>query len=593
MHLPRLCASLAAVVALGMLGWHAYRPLPTSPSATRSVTLWTAGATAPTAAPGGVHLALSDAAIAPPTAERVPDLAAVRRRFPALAHLTLAGDGLAPVDAAAAEGLTVRWQPPPAHAPVGPHPVALTAPSRLTLGQRFSLQGRLAGLPTNAVTRVTLEGPDGAKSAVELRPDPAGTAAFALASATAATATGAFEWTLRTLPEGETAVLGAEVRPPQRPRLLLLAAAPGQEMGRLQRWLAEIGAPFTARTRLSSERDRFTAAGGAPAEFSALDAALLDKFDLVLADEAALRALGADERVALTAAITRAELGLLVHGAPTPDGSRDDLAAWSLRADARPDDADQARVARLRLSDGTEFAEPVGVLPWEILPAADQLRLARDAQDRTFVAARRHGLGLLARTLVGETWRWPLGGHADLYAAYWSAQLSALARPVAAATGQWHLADDSARFVVGERFTLSWATPPEAPLPEVEVRNAAAAPVRLSLARDPTEPARATAFFWPTHPGWHTVRALGTEATVAFYVQDRTALPGLRRQARHDATARLVTSDPNASSEDSATAAFSRRGPPVSAVAWFALFLASTGYLWREQRSEDQTQPKK
>ncbi len=593
MHLPRLCAGLAAVVALGMLGWHAYRPLPNPPAATQRVTLWTAGATAPAAAPGGVHLALADAVVAPPTAERVPDLAAVRRRFPALTHLTLEGDGLAPADAAAAAGLTVRWQPPPARAPASPHLVALTAPTRLTLGQRFSLQGHVADLPATVATRVTLEGPDGAKATVELRPAPDGTAAFALASATTATATGAFEWTLRMAPEGETVVLGAEVRPPQRPRLLLLAAAPGQEMGRLQRWLAEIGTPFTARTRLSAERDRFTAAGGAPAEFSALDAALLEKFDLVLADEAALRAVGAEERVALTAAITRAGLGLLVHGAPTQDGNRDDLAAWSLRADPRPDDADQARVARLRLSDGTEFPEPVGVLPWEILPAADQLRLARDAQDRTFVAARRHGLGWIARTLVGETWRWPLGGHADLYAAYWSAQLSALARPAAPATGNWQLADDSARFAVGERLTLSWATPPEAPLPEVEVRSAAAAPVRLSLARDPTEPARATAFFWPTHPGWHTVRALGTDATVALYVQDRTALPGLRRQARHDATARLVTAGPNASSEDSATAAFSRRGPPGSAVAWFALFVASAGYLWREQRSEDQTQPKK
>ncbi len=571
-------AGFGAVSALVMLGWHALRPLPDAPSPESSATLWTAGATLPATPMAGRHLALADADTAPDSAERVPDLATVRRRYPSLVRLAIAGDGLAPADATHAAGLELQWQRPPLP-PRRPHLIALHAPNSLPFGQRFAVTGRLAGLSADSATRLTLEGPDGAKQSIEVRPADDGTAAFALSSATPAAATGPFTWTLRVTPDGETLTLGATVAAPERPRVLVLSSAPGNEIGRLQRWLAELGADFAARTRLSTERERFAAAGNAPADFAAVDASLLEKFDLVVTDEGALRTLPMTERNALDHAVRHTGLGLLVHGAPASGASRDALAPWDLRTDPRPDDAEQARVARLRLSDGREFPEPVGVLPFELIPTDDMLRLARDSQGRVLAAARRVGRGVLARTVVSETWRWPLGGHLESYAGYWSALFSALARPGLPAGGRWQVAVESPVPTVGERVTVAWHAPAGTPLPSAGIRsaaNTAAAAVPLNLARDPSEPTRAIAAFWPTQPGWQTVTAGPGGGTFAFYVHTADELPGVRRQIKHDATARLLGTGPTPPAVANRTGS----APHPQAVAWFSLLVLSTGYLW-------------
>jgi hypothetical protein len=576
-RLIRILASSTAVVALATLGWRAYHGFDDAVSSATELTLWTAGATTrPTA--GGTHAALPGASTAPPDAVRVVDAAHLRRTFPALQRVRIEGDGLEAGDARALRGLAVMERRSPAAAPSAPQLIDVSAPRSLKVGERLPVQGRLRLPSGGGPVTVSLEGPDGVKQALDLRAAGDGQAVFALTSATPAIAPGAFEWRLRVGPQGEPLVLGVWVTRPERPRVLILQASPTVEAGRLQRWLAESGGPVTLRTRVSAEHMRFTTANGAPSDFARLDAATLGQLDVVVAGEPALMELGADERDALDTAMTAQGLGLLVIGAGGAGPVDTRFSPWSVKSDPRNDGGDAMRLARLRLPDGRELAEPIPVPPLELASPPPGRWLVRDPQDRTYGAAVSRGRGWVARTLVMDTWRWLQGGHPELYASYWSTLLSAVARPAAPAGG-WSFESGSRPVFPAEPIRLAWIGARDSPLPAADVKppgESTGAPVPLTLARDLRDPARAEAVYYPALPGWHEVATRPNGPTLAFYVHSSTEL-------RRDATALLAGTGAGGTitPPNSESAGFP---PLLVSAAWFALFVASASALWWEQR---------
>ncbi len=586
-RLIRILATATAVVALAMLGWRAYQGFDDADSSATELTLWTAGATT-AATSGGTHAALPGATTAPPDAVRVVDAAHLRRTFPALQRIQVKDDGLAAGDARALRGLAITWQRPTSPAPAGPELIDVAAPRRLTVGERLTVQGRLRLPPAAGAFTISLEGPDGVKQAIDLRAAADGHALFALTSATPAIAPGAFEWRLRVAPQGEPLVLGVWVTRPDRPRVLILQASPTVEAGRLQRWLAETGGAVSLRTRVSAEHMRFTTANGAPSDFARLDAATLRQLDIVVAGEPALVELGADERDALETAIAEHGLGLLVLGGEATSQPDPRFSPWVVRSETPAAAGDGARLARLRLSDGREFAEPIPVPPLELASPPPGRWLVRDPQDRTYGATVARGRGWIARTLVTDTWRWLQGGHPEMYASYWSGLLSAISRP-AATTGRWSFEAGSRPVFPGEPVRLAWIGAPEAPLPVAEVNPPAgspATPVPLSLARDRRDPARAEAIYFPASPGWHEVAVRPVGPTFAFHVHSPTALPGVRTERRRNATALLAGAGAGGPINPTPAGSGGSAGVPplVVSAAWFALFVASASALWWEQR---------
>ncbi|MBI4506734.1 MAG: hypothetical protein HY691_14465, partial [Chloroflexi bacterium] len=360
-------ALATAIVSQAVLGWLAFRPAKVTGYPDTEVTLWTAGAT-PAVPALTTHVALPDASSAPEAARRVPDTAFLRREFRSLRRVTIAGEGVVDTDAENLRGLAVTWQRPE-RAAASPVFVALSAPRTLALGQPFTVQGRMRGLTAGVTSTLSLEAPNGAMRSVALEPVRDADLAFSIAS-DVATAAGAFEWKLRLGAGGAPLILGAEVTAPELPRVLLLAASPNVEAARLQRWLAESGARVTGRTRVSADQVRFTAANDSPAGFQALDATLLDSFDIVVARESALLELSANERAALEDAVRDRSLGLLLVGETAAPGPGPFFAPWTFAGDERGAAGDdEPRLVRLRLAGGAELAEPVATLSAEIVPA--------------------------------------------------------------------------------------------------------------------------------------------------------------------------------------------------------------------------------
>lgn len=578
----RRIADAAVLASLAMLGWQAYQPIHDTPSRVREITLWTEGA-GDGVKPRGLEAALPDATNAPAGAVPAPDTAYLRRTFPMLERVWIEGDGVDATSAAALRGRGVVWRRPAVRETV-PRLIHVAADRILAPGDRLIVQGHIAGLPSNGTIAVSLEGPDGGKETTTLRASPAGDAVFSLTSGQAAIVPGAFEWKLHLGPAGEPLMLGAWVTSPDLPRVLILQATPTVEGGRLQRWLSGTGAAVTMRTRVSAEHHRFVSANGSPGEFPRLDSSVLAAFDAVVAFKRALPELAPDERGALAAAIEGMGLGLLVVAGIEAGATDSEFSPWEPRPDNRDEAEKDPRLDRLRLPDGRELAEPVLVPPAGLETAAPGRWLVHDARGGILGAAAPRGRGRQARTLITDTWRWLQGGHPETYAAYWSVLLSNVARPTMPAGGAWRLEAGTAPLFPGEPVRLAWIGAPDHPLPVATVRGppeTAGGPAPLILTRDPRDPNRAMAVYFPTQPGWHEVQAHSSGATLAFHVQPAGALPGVRAARRHAATAALEA-DKSESAEPPTGAA-----PPVpepASGASFALLLAGLCVWWWERR---------
>lgn len=479
-----------------------------------------------------------------------------------------------------------------------PHFAFLWARHFLVPGQTMVAQGLVRGMNRSGPLQLSLSGPDGTVTNVELRAAPGGEASFSIEHPTSAAATGLFTWEVRLRSVGTPVLLGAEVREPHLPRVLILQDHPAVEGGRLERWLAASGASVSTRTRISAEHYRVSAANGSPDQLPQLDLPSLSHFDILVAHESALARLTPAERQALRMAIREQGRGLLVIGPIDPEGSNSGLDLLRVRPSPAIDPAEQSRPARIQLSHApyapasssralamNADSEPfLSVLAGEMeMPPTAQV-LARDVQGRAVACVVQVGQGRVARSLVLDSWRWRQHGMPQTYANFWSTLFSAIARPLPLPDGTWSMESPSLPVVVDEPVGLFCHVPVDASLPRAEVRGLADEEARttgivLNLTRDPITPSRARTVYWPVHPGWHEVRLTPDSPGLSFHVQARDALPGVIAERQREMAAR----NPKASDTDEAQSTVSPETAHAShftTAVWFLLFLLSAMGIW-------------
>lgn len=494
-----------------------------------------------------------------------------------------------------------------------PRFVHLTAEPSLAPGERLTVRGRVGNLPPEQSATVSLEGPDGSIASVEVRGDLNHEAAFALPHPTPVVASGRFRWKLRLNTADDSAVLGVRVEEPDRPEVLLLLDHPDVEGARLQRWLTASGTPVTSRTRVSAERYRVSGApeDPVPADWQPFHAGGLDRWDVVVAHDAALDRLSQTERQALDLAIRQNGLGLLVIGLPgamrtvtnTTDATsvtaetrspaerpsaaaeaiREPLVSpWMLLPRASAEAAEDSRETRIRLSDGTLMNVPVSVLEMSLGVPPGNRTVATDTQGRSLVAWCAHGRGRWARSLLLDSWRWRQHGEGNDYARFWAGLLELISRPASASAGAWSLDQPSLPMFVDQPVTVIWsgATNVRLPLAEVRAREVTGEPsFPLNLSRVGRDPTGAQAVLWPMHAGWHSVRALPVGPVLDFYVQPAHALPGVQAQRQQDAERRRLDASAAERPLESARRPSGRWGW-LTQVTTFLVFVVSAGGLW-------------
>jgi hypothetical protein len=449
----------------------------------------------------GPQLALPEAP-ALPDVEAVPDLATALRRHPDLAKLRVLGAGLGARDREAVGSRALAFDASPLPAGL----VALSVPSAVTVGSRWTVSGRVQAMPG---AKLELHDPSG-RLLLAAAPDAHGN--FSLQAV--ALTQGRVEYRLDLLALGklrETLALPMQVQAGRRAKIWLLSGGPGPELKYLQRWALDAGLDLRSQASLG---------GGLHVgdTLPPFDAQALSALDLLVIDERAWRELGPARRRLLREAVDQG-LGLLLRiTGPMSAAERAELreSGFILGNDEGP--------LELALDD---TAAPLLLRQPLSARAMDGLPLLRDARGHELGLWRAQGRGRIGLWWLGESYRLVLAGQSARYSRLWSEAFTTLARADA-----------------GAAPTL--ATPDPRPQQRAVICGVSAgASVRGpdgredALLPDPNSTAGDCAAWWPALAGWQQIRS--GDARLEVYVRADKELPGVLAQSLRDETARLVS----------------------------------------------------
>ncbi|MBO9903776.1 carboxypeptidase regulatory-like domain-containing protein [Xanthomonas phaseoli pv. dieffenbachiae] len=446
-----------------------------------------------------------------PGVTRVPDLATALRRTPGTTVLVVHGSGLPARDR---EGLNM-----PLRLKLGPAPrgvVAVSPPPPVAPGDTIAVAAQVQGL---ADARVELLDPAGqvVDSAVADRAGRVRLRGLARAPGQVLFAVRARDAAGAERSRVEVPVLIAAM-PPAR---VLLAGAPQPELKYLRRWASDAGLEVRSQIAVGP--------GVQLGEGAALDAASLDRLDLLIVDPRRLVALGPAQRLTLRAAIQRG-LGVLVRtDGPLDAGTRVALAELGLAiiggGTSSPVPAPQ------RLSPPVAAADPAsgpGDAPTlaplqrrDLQPQATDALVAARADDGSALGWwRAQGRGRIGIGLVEDSFALVLAGRSDLHAALWAQLAAAVARPGGALPSPVQEGWSQQRMTLCELHADAFVTAPD-------------------QARQPLLPERngnapRCAGYWPASSGWHRLHT-GTSQRW-LYVRAPNDAPAMDAQQRRLAT---------------------------------------------------------
>jgi len=293
-----------------------------------------------------------------------------------------------------------------------------------------------------------------------------------------------------------------EVLPGKGLNILLLAAAPDFENRFLVSWLSDKEHGVAVRTAISKGKYDYAYRNIAEVIPDHLTPALLDKFDIVIADAAELKAMGGVAYASLRRQVAEKGLGLIIKADSTSLGH-------GVRALGGRDS-----VLRMAITDKQ------GDRP-----------MIKDSLGRTLVSANMYGAGKIILTTLNATYVRLLTGDKKAYAALWT---SLLQQAVSEGGGleRWQFEPDLPTVDRPVRVMLQSAgsSLPQALMDVGEVMEGTR-PVVVYLAQDPLLPFAWEGVYWPREAGWQTVRTSQGEQHW-WYIWKKDDWKTLRRMER-------------------------------------------------------------
>ncbi|CAD7712413.1 hypothetical protein LMG31886_00870 [Xanthomonas hydrangeae] len=484
---------------------------------------------------------------------RVPDLATALRRAPGTTALIVHGTGL-PARDRDAPGIPLRLA-------LGPAPqglVAVSTPPPVAPGEAIAINARIQDIPA---ARIDLLDPAGqvvdtavadAAGQVHLRglARAAGQVVFALR--------------LRDAKGAERSRVPVPVLVAAVPstRVLLLAGAPQPDLKYLRRWASDAGLDVRSQIAVGP--------GMQLGEGAALDAASLDKLDLLVIDQRRLVTLGNAQRQTVRAAIDRG-LGVLVRtDGPLDAGTRSALNALGFATTGGT--TSTAIAAPLSLSSTAASTDPAAAPGDAALPPLQRRDL--QPQDAEAVIAARaddgsalgwwhaQGRGRIGIALIEDSFALVLAGRSDLHAALWAQLFGAIARAGGTQPAPMQEGWSQQRMTLCGLAADAHVTGPTGP----------AQPLLI----DPNSGTQACAGYWPTTAGWHRLQTGNDQRWL--YVRAPSDAPALHTQQTRDATLAMAAT----ATHTNATLTTPAAQPGTRwLLAWLTL---ATALWWLERR---------
>ena len=288
--------------------------------------------------------------------------------------------------------------------------------------------------------------------------------------------------------------LPIEVLPGKKLKILLLATSPDFENTFLVNWLSRHGDTIATRTAISKGKSDKAFVNMPEMSLDPLTPSILDKFDMVIADAAALQAGNEAEQASLRRQVAEKGMGLIIK-------------------------ADSVAAANW---EGISVTSP-GTQP-----------LLRDSLSRVVVSSGIYGAGKLVFTTLNTTYARMLSGAKKEYAAYWSLVLQKVARE-SEPVDDWQFSPELPRLNEPVEVLLQTG---KSGLPQGEFVSDNI-PHAVYLAQAPLLPFYWQGRYWPTTAGWQSSTTLHGDSSW-WYAWSGKDWPEISRRQRREETEEYI-----------------------------------------------------
>lgn len=423
-----------------------------------------------------------------PKATLISSVAVLTRHQPAYKKIKISGYGLAADELGQLNNLPISYYAPAP--PAGIQVVNWAA--QIKTGHKLIIQGKYHNTATGPV-QLLLKGLNTTLDSVTVKP---GTNNFELS--TTPKLTGRVVYQLLALNGNDTLSndnVPVQIEATKPARVLMLNASPNFETRFLKNWLGQNGYAVASRALISQNKSAEEFVNINKLNLQHLSAGVLDKFDLVIGDLSALKALSAADASALKQQVTQKGLGIIVRA-----DSSDKASSWFERDFPVTTLAlkDQLSVA-LSLQNQKAKTARLNIDPSFIGNRANTQTLVTDAQNRGLAGITIAGAGKLSFTTLNHTYNWILAGNQPDYAALWSLLIGQAAR----------------KQLPGQNLNVVSAVPTVHRPVQLQLQGATTVSALINgtpapAVQDANVPYEWTMKYWPQKTGWQQVNVSNT-----------------------------------------------------------------------------------
>lgn len=206
-------------------------------------------------------------------------------------------------------------------------------------------------------------------------------------------------------------------------KVLMLTSSPDFESRFLKNWLSEKGYSVALRSAISKDKFRTEFINMPDISLENISNTVISKFDLLIGDLSALKALSSQNLSALKSPVTQNGFGLIIRA--------DSVGGNSWLQNSFPTAISQGRdtlASPILLQENTNALAPLSAGQAYIKLQEGIQALARNTHGHTLAATALTGNGKLVYTTINNTFSWALAGNKNDYGRFWSLLIQQAAR---------------------------------------------------------------------------------------------------------------------------------------------------------------------